>query len=126
VNNTNILLVDDDPDQIELLTMLFEAKAHKVYVAKSIREGQKILRRKAIDLMITDYSMPDGTGNLLLQQKNRAPINILISGHPFDKTEWKKQFGFDAYFLKPCEHMVLLDMITILLQKNRQPIRRVT
>lgn len=122
VNSSNILLVDDDPDQIELLAMLFEHRAHKVYVAKSIREGKRILCRQVIDVMVTDFSMPDGTGNLLLQEKKYAPINILISGHPFEKREWQKEFGFDAYFLKPCEPIVLIDVVTRLFQKHRKAV----
>lgn len=96
--------------------MFFENKGHKVSAARNIHEGHKILKTKRIDLLVTDYSMPDGTGNILLQGPRRAQINILISGFPFSKTEWQK-FGFDAYFLKPCEHRALLEVVNNFLKK---------
>lgn len=111
MNNSQILVVDDDPDQIDLLTMLFQSKGHKVLAADDFETAKKLLAENRIDIMVTDYCMPDGTGNLLLKEKRRAPINVLVSGHFFEKVEWHKKFGFDAYFLKPCDPRSLLAAI---------------
>jgi DNA-binding response OmpR family regulator len=103
--------------------MLLEHRCRKLHIARSIKEGIKILRQNAIDVMVTDFSMPDGTGNLLLKEKKHATVNVLISGHPFEQRQWQEEFGFDAYFLKPCEFNSLLHEMKALL-KTHQPVMR--
>ncbi|MCB9025975.1 MAG: hybrid sensor histidine kinase/response regulator [Bdellovibrionaceae bacterium] len=79
-----ILLVDDEPDNIDALERLFR-KSYKVHKAISGKEALKILKEQPhIALILTDQRMPEMTGVQLLKKSiNSHPfaIRILLTGY---------------------------------------------
>lgn len=83
--SVQILLVDDDPLVRGSVTEQLEDLGHKVLSASGGTDALAILRaRKAIDLMITDLSMPDMNGLALIQEaremRPQMPA-ILLTGY---------------------------------------------
>lgn len=86
-----LLIVDDDPDLVQLLTMALSAKGHTVQSAGDPAEGMNVCRSFKPDLILLDYHMPGDTGAHLfenLRRNNataRTPI-LFMSGeaHPND------------------------------------------
>jgi CheY-like chemotaxis protein len=69
-----ILLVDDDPRLLRVLTDLLEASGHQVVMAGSGPEGLSRLEAEEVDLVITDLGMPGMTGWELAERvKARLP-----------------------------------------------------
>src|SRR3990172_4885639 len=57
-----ILIVDDDPDMRKLLKDFFEFSGYEVYCLKSAGEALLKIEAECVDIVITDYSMPDMDG----------------------------------------------------------------
>ena len=56
------LVIDDEPDIRELLTITLDQLDLRVTAAASLREGMEALRRDVFDVCLTDMRLPDGDG----------------------------------------------------------------
>lgn len=61
-----ILLIEDNPDHIELVQRAFEQGNHLLVVVASLAEAQQRLDEQSFDLIICDLLLPDGRGDELL------------------------------------------------------------
>ncbi len=57
-----ILIVEDNPANLELMSYLLSAYGHKVLAAESGREGLQIAARENPDLIVCDVQLPDIDG----------------------------------------------------------------
>ena len=104
---TNILLVDDEKDFVELLAMRLEDAGEKVTPAYDGQMCLDILEKEPIDVVILDIKMPGMDGiNTLHKIKIMHPLVevILLTGHGSTETaiEGMKLGAFD-YLLKPAD-----------------------
>jgi two-component system, OmpR family, response regulator SaeR len=67
-----ILLVDDDQDLIEMNQTVFTQRGHKVKVAYSAAEAQKIAQSEPPDLAVLDVMMEDKTAGFELARSLHA------------------------------------------------------
>lgn len=65
--NNKILLVDDEKDILELFEMLFESEGFDVTTANSGNEAIEILHNNHFDVIFSDFKMPNGNGQSLLE-----------------------------------------------------------
>jgi two-component system, OmpR family, response regulator len=115
-----LLVVDDDPDQVELVIYCLQNKGYIIYTAYSIVRAKEILATKHIDVLISDFSLPDGTGEMLVSPK-KAEVNILVTGNFIDFRR-AKDMGFDSAFLKPWKPRELIAAINSCIRnKGLQP-----
>lgn len=81
-----VLIVDDEPAVVELVAeVVGRATNCKLYSARDLREAQNILQSEAVDLMLADVNLPDGSGMTLLpqlQSANPAAAALVITGEP--------------------------------------------
>ena len=63
-----ILLVDDDEDLRDLMKSLLEDAGFELDLAISGNNALKFLNENSYNLVITDYLMPDGRGDFLIDQ----------------------------------------------------------
>src|SRR3990172_2905963 len=84
MNDTaTILVVDDEPPVRRALQRLFAREQYRVLEGGGVAEAMKALGSSPVDLVITDYAMPDGTGlDLLLKMKARYPhiVRMILTG----------------------------------------------
>ena len=57
-----ILLIEDDPDALLAIEILLSHLGYKVETARNGREGLKMFRANAPDLVLTDIIMPEAEG----------------------------------------------------------------
>ena len=84
MNRKAILCVDDEPIILKTLERLFRKENYDVYKAENGNEALSILEEVPIDLVISDYRMPEITGVELLKkvkEKYPATIRIILSGY---------------------------------------------
>jgi DNA-binding NtrC family response regulator len=68
-NNTkSILLVDDDPEMLELFTESLEALSFKVHTAANGLLALEFLSNNKVDCIVTDISMPGLSGTQFIHQ----------------------------------------------------------
>ncbi|MBX9595206.1 MAG: response regulator [Roseomonas sp.] len=95
IDPRRVLVVDDDPLVAAGTALMLEDLGHAALVAGSAREAIDILDRDdAIDLVLTDYAMPDMNGLDLAGQlrRDRPALKVaLATGHaelPATETAW--------------------------------------
>jgi two-component system phosphate regulon response regulator PhoB len=94
MSTPSILLVDDDPDFVEITTAILETKQYQVRSAQDPDEGLAMLEEEIPDLLILDVMMGRGAGGFVLARKirkdsrfDKVPILML--------TSMTEQTGFD-------------------------------
>jgi PAS domain S-box-containing protein len=124
LDGIRLLVIDDDRDNLEWLTILLKKFGAKVETAQSAAEAvNKYLPFKP-DLIISDIGMPDEDGYSLIrkireiaaQDGGQKPAIALTA---FAKTEDTKRAlaaGFQKHLKKPVEPAVLLDNVNQLLE----------
>jgi len=111
----DILIVDDEKDFVEMLTLRLEDEGHRVRAAFSGDEGLAVLDEAEYDVVILDIRMP-GTDGITALKRIRAqhPVGevILLTGHGSIDTavEGLKSGAFD-YVQKPARFEELLDKL---------------
>ena len=82
-----ILVVDDEWDEVEILTGLLLSEGHRVQHAFDGHEALQVLAQSAVDLVVTDYMMPRMNGCELLmtmlagETTAKVPV-LMISALP--------------------------------------------
>lgn len=67
-----ILLVDDDPDVLEVVRELLQTSGHVVLTCESAIRALEILDREPVDVVITDWMMPRMSGLELVRRIRAA------------------------------------------------------
>src|SRR6201999_1226765 len=79
-----VLIVDDEPDICELLSITLERMDLAPRVASSIGAAQRLLKAESFDLCLTDMRLPDGDGLDLvkwIQQYSASVPVAVITAH---------------------------------------------
>lgn len=101
-----VLVVEDDPDIQELLTLYFVAKGHKVETASDGQEALAQLQRVKPDLMLLDVILPklDGWSVLsAVRAQSRMPVILLTALDDTEDVIKGLSLGADDYLRKPFE-----------------------
>ncbi|WP_334057260.1 response regulator [Polaribacter sp. P097] len=111
---TKILVVDDSIDsRIYVFSILSD---YEVLEAKSGEEALDTISKVNIDLLITDYNMPEMDGFELVskikQKKYEFPIIIITSLTSLDKKKKMLRLGIDNYVYKPFFKEELVNIIS--------------
>ena len=79
-----VLLVDDDPPVITALERCLRGEAYEIYSASSADEALEMLRCIAVDLVVSDETMPGMSGaDLLAQIRRQYPdtVRMMLTGN---------------------------------------------
>jgi two-component system response regulator PilR (NtrC family) len=111
-----VLLVDDEPDILELLELALTRMGLEVARAENIRAARQLLDNTHFDLCLTDMRMPDGQGLELVRhiaERNLdVPIAVITAhGNTENAVAALKEGAFD-YLSKP----VALDQLRSLVK----------
>ena len=110
-----ILIVDDTPVNIDLLTTILKDNYH-VRVANSGRATLKIVAKSIPDLILLDVAMPEMDGYEVCRRLKSDPSTakipiIFVTGNEPDKTKEEK-FGAVGTIRKPVNIVTLEAMIS--------------
>src|SRR5207237_7807108 len=82
-SSLNVLIVDDEPRVLEVVSAYLRCDGHSVSTAASGREGLEKFRRNRFDLVVLDRVMPemsgDQTARFIKQVNDRIPV-IMLTG----------------------------------------------
>jgi len=65
--NQCVLVVDDDPEQLRFLKRIIERGGFKVIASESATEALDVLGERPVDIVVSDYKMPEMDGFEFLQ-----------------------------------------------------------
>jgi CheY-like chemotaxis protein len=103
-----ILIVDDQPDQVEMYHFALEHSGFSVAEAATGAEAIDVARRVLPDVIVLDVRLPDMSGwdvcSVLKADPNtsRIPIIILTAAASPILAEQAARSGCAAHLLKPC------------------------
>ncbi len=128
-----ILIVDDDPDILDALTMILEAKGYRVVSARDGLEGLANLKAENPDLLILDLLMPKMDGFAVFKELQDPrwskfkdiPILILTSvreeaSRRRYELETGRALDVDDYVEKPVSPNTLMGRVEKLIKKKQK------
>lgn len=118
-----ILLVDDEPDILEIIGYNLSAEGYQVVTAENGVEAIKRAKKKKPHLIIMDVMMPemDGIEACAQIREIKGLENILIAFLTARGEDYSQMAGFDAggddYITKPIRPKVLVSKVKALLRR---------
>jgi len=126
MKQTNILVVDDEPDIRELVSEILEDEGYRVTVAEDGQAARAAFARKIPDLVLLDIWMPDVDGILLLKEWSAGsglpcPV-VVMSGHGSVETAVEAtRLGAYDFVQKPISLAKLLAIVSQALESRAAP-----
>jgi CheY-like chemotaxis protein len=118
----HILVIDDDPDNLELLDFLLQEEGAIVTAIGSSLHALDFVTQNSIDALISDIGMPELGGHELLRRIRALPQYQSLPAlalTAFARTEDRTAAiaaGFQAYITKPVDLTEFLAALTQLLE----------
>ncbi len=112
-----ILIVDDNEDGAESLSMMLELAGHKTYQAYDGPEGIEAARRLAPDVVLLDIGLPGMSGyevcrRVRSESWGRDLVMVALTGWgQQEDRDLSREAGFDAHMVKPVDLDGLLDFL---------------
>lgn len=110
-----ILIVDDDPYFLRVLSRILSAENFQVKTAEGASQATQVLRENAFDLVISDLRLPDGDGLSILQEIRKAgreiPVVILTAYGEVDNYLEAMNAGATEYLNKPVKSDELIEVV---------------
>ncbi|WOI22052.1 response regulator transcription factor [Nonlabens ulvanivorans] len=122
-----ILLVDDEPDILEIVSYNLKNEGYQVFTAENGKEGVQKAKKKKPDLIILDVMMPIMDGIEACEQIRKIPEldHTIITFLTARGEDYSMIAGFDAgaddYIPKPIKPRVLVSKVKSLLRRNAMP-----
>ena len=110
-----LLLVDDDPAQISVWTLLLEACGHEIESAETLPRAIDKLTVVEPDVLLMDLRLPELKDGLALIRKARETSQakiVVLSGWPGDLAALPEKQLVDRVLSKPVRPNTLLRHIT--------------
>jgi CheY-like chemotaxis protein len=109
LQGARILVVDDDPDTLEVECAVLESQGYKLVCVESVEAAVAAIRRDPPDLVITDCAMPIEDGFDLIHRIKAQPEfdaipTLMVTAHANPELRDRAlQEGFDAFLTKPVD-----------------------
>lgn len=120
---STILMVDDEAEIIQLMSIYFKNEGYKLLQASNGLEALDILQSHQVDLIVLDLMMPKMDGLqacMKIRETNRIPIIMLSAkGQDIDKISGLS-IGADDYVTKPFNPLELIARIKSQLRRMNQ------
>jgi two-component system, OmpR family, manganese sensing response regulator len=117
----HILLVDDEAEMADPLSLILKREGYSVDVAYDGDRGRALAQQTAYDLLILDWMMPGTTGvdicRELRRQGETTPVLLLTAKDTIDDRVIGLDAGADDYLVKPFELRELLARVRALLRR---------
>lgn len=122
----SVMLVEDSPDTLMLLSVLFEKQGCKVMAAESASEALELVKHEMPDIIISDIGMPDMNGYELLSSLRRLPgmenvPAVAITGYATEADRARAfAAGFSAHVAKPVDPDALFKLVQELASNDKR------
>lgn len=126
---SQILVVEDEPEIRELMSLLLLRQGYRVQACSSAVEAYEQMQKNSYDLVVLDWMMPHLSGleflRMIARFENHCPVLMVTAkAEPQDIVEGLEA-GADDYLTKPFEPNVFSARVKALLRRSRQePLQR--
>ncbi|HET8810641.1 MAG TPA: response regulator transcription factor [Flavobacteriaceae bacterium] len=118
-----ILLVDDEPDILEIIGYNLSAEGYQIFTAENGEKAVKVAKKKKPHLIVLDVMMPEMDGIEACEQIRKIPEleKTVITFLTARGEDYSQVAGFDAgaddYITKPIKPKVLVSKVKALLRR---------
>ena len=124
MSDSTILIVDDEPSIVEVVTLYLERSGYKVLAANDGAAALRLLQSQSPDLVILDLMLP-GIDGLEITRRLRAegntPIIMLTARREETDRILGLEMGADDYVIKPFSPQELVSRVRAVLRRVQQP-----
>jgi DNA-binding response OmpR family regulator len=117
-----VLLIDDDNELLDVLSLAFEEAGYEVATAADGRAGLAAMTRERPDAIVSDVNMPAVDGfqlcRTLRKKGDFVPLVLLTSRDGEIDEALGLELGADDYVAKPFRTRVLLARVAALLRRD--------
>jgi signal transduction histidine kinase/CheY-like chemotaxis protein len=122
-----LLIVDDEPQVLELLSLVLEHEGATIVTAASAEQALQAYEINPPDILISDIAMPEENGYVLLQKiremeqrRNRRPAPaIALTAYARDEDKQRSlEAGFDIHLSKPISSEELISALLGVARKS--------
>lgn len=102
--NLTVLVVDDETDILELIEDEFKYQGYDTLSATCGNDAISILKQNHVDVVVSDYKMPNGNGMTVLTHVNhmtKKPYFFFVSGQADVTSDAAVKAGATKFFAKP-------------------------
>ncbi len=116
-----VLIIEDNPANLELMTYLLGAYGHTVFTAQDGRRGLEAARREHPDLIICDVQLPEMDGYEVARwlksdaELRHVPLVAVTALAMVGDRDRVLAVGFDGYLTKPINPETFVRQIEIYL-----------
>ncbi len=115
VEQAVVLVVDDEPDLLELVGLTLSRMSLKTRTASDLQSARRLLKAERFDLCLTDMRLPDGDGLDLVAwiQENRAdlPVAVITAHGNVESAVRALKLGAFDFVSKPLDLGVLRKLV---------------
>lgn len=122
-NKGNILIVDDEPNALKVLSAILSDAGYSVTEAMNARTAIQIVCRADIDVVITDLKMPGMNGMQLFEHLSKHHPDILTifltAYGTVESAVGAMTMGSFYYFIKPPDYQKLKNIVAKAIEHHR-------
>ena len=130
VEQAVVLVVDDEPDLLELVGLTLSRMSLKTRTASDLQSARRLLKAERFDLCLTDMRLPDGDGLELVAwiQENRAdlPVAVITAHGSVESAVRALKLGAFDFVSKPLDLGVLRKLVGSAIKLRTAPDERIT
>jgi two-component system alkaline phosphatase synthesis response regulator PhoP len=127
--HTKILLVDDEPDILEIVGYNLNQEGYQIFTASNGKEAIAKAIKELPDLIIMDVMMPEMDGMEACENIRKIPElrNVVITFLTARSEDYSQVAGFDAgaddYITKPIKPKLLVSKVKALLRRSNESVQ---
>jgi len=116
MTNPQALVIDDEPDILELIMMTLTGMSIDCVTAENLAQAEQALKQHKFDLCLTDMRLPDGNGldfvKKLQQHHPELPVAVITAHGNIDVAVQALKSGAFDFVSKPVKLRVLRDLVS--------------
>jgi two-component system response regulator GlrR len=124
-NNARLLLVDDDPSLLRLMTLRLEGEGYQVTSADCAETALTLLAKHPVDVVLSDLRMPGLDGMALFDEIAKRspglPVVLMTAHGSIPEAVAATQRGVFGFLTKPLNNVELRDILQKAVHQSHVP-----
>ena len=124
-NNARLLLVDDDPSLLRLMTLRLEGEGYQVISADCAETALTLLAKHPVDVVLSDLRMPGLDGMALFDEIAKRspglPVVLMTAHGSIPEAVAATQRGVFGFLTKPLNNVELRDILQKAVHQSHVP-----
>lgn len=120
MNDAVALIIDDEPDILELLTITLQQMNIQTKSAINVKTAKALLKQHEFNVCLTDMCLPDGNGIDIIKiaqiEQQQLPIAVITAHGSMETAISALKAGAFDFVTKPVDLQILRNLITAALK----------